>query len=279
MASETSPEQPVLVDVADGVMTITLNRPDKLNASTPDMRNAWIAAVDRADEDDAIRAVIVTGAGRAFCAGADISAGSGGFINKAGGDGPYRDGGGILALRLFEAKKPLIAAINGPAIGVGISSTLPMDYRIASTAAKFGFVYTQRAIAPEACSSWFLSQLVGMQQALDWMLTGRIFGAEEALRGGLVKSLHAPEDLLSEARRIARHFVEQTAPVSVAVTRRLLWQMRATGNPLEAHRRESIAVPHLVGLPDGAEGVASFREKRPPRFTGRPSRDVPEALA
>jgi enoyl-CoA hydratase/carnithine racemase len=278
----SEPSSPlVAVEVSEGVMTLTLNRPDKLNAMTPALRGEWIAAIDRADADDSIRAVIVTGAGRAFCAGADISGGTTGFVpgRAPGGDASYRDGGGILALRLFEAKKPLIAAINGAAVGVGISATLPMDYRLASTSAKFGFVYTQRAIAPEACSSWFLPRLVGMQQALDWMLSGRLFDAEEALRGGLVSSLHSPESLMDEARRLARQIAAQTAPVSVAITRRLLWEMLAAPHPREAHRRETLAIPHLVGLSDAAEGIASFREKRAPRFTGRPSVEIPPELA
>ena len=264
----------ILNDVQDGVMTITLNRPDKLNAMNPDMRARIIAAIDQSDADDTIRAVIFTGAGRGFCAGADITGGASGFVPKSNAnlaaDGSWRDGGGILALRLFESKKPLIAAINGAAVGVGISATLPMDFRLASTNAKMGFVYTQRAISPEACSSFFLPRLVGMRQALDWMMSGRVFGAEEALRGGLVNSIHAPADLMTAALKIARHIVDNTAPVSVAMTRRMLWDMLGSeGNPYEAHRRESITVPYLSAQPDATEGVASFMEKRAPKFTGK----------
>ena len=266
----------ILIDVKDGVMTITLNRPDKLNAMTPEMRGQILAAIDRSDADDTIRVVIFTGAGRAFCAGADISAGASGFVPKTNtvraDDGSWRDGGGILALRLFESKKPLIAAINGAAVGVGISTTLPMDFRLASTNAKMGFVYTQRAISPEACSSFFLPRLVGMRQSLEWMMSGSVFGAEEALRGGLVNSLHAPEELMPAALKIARQIADNTAPVSVAVTRRMLWDMLGSeGNPYEAHRRESIAVPYLSKQADAVEGVASFKEKRAPRFFGKVS--------
>jgi enoyl-CoA hydratase/carnithine racemase len=240
------------------------------------MRGQILEAIDRSDADDAIRVVIFTGAGRAFCAGADISAGASGFVPKTNtvraDDGSWRDGGGILALRLFESKKPLIAAINGAAVGVGISTTLPMDFRLASTNAKMGFVYTQRAISPEACSSFFLPRLVGMRQSLEWMMSGSVFGAEEALRGGLVNSLHAPEELMPAALKIARQIADNTAPVSVAVTRRMLWDMLGSeGNPYEAHRRESIAVPYLSKQADAVEGVASFKEKRAPRFVGKVS--------
>lgn len=268
---------PILTAVDDGILTITLNRPDKLNALTTGMRVAWCAAFDRADADDAVRAVIVTGAGRAYCAGADISAGTGGFIDTQS-DGPYRDGGGVLALRIFESRKPVIGAINGPAVGIGAASTLPMDYRIASTTAKFGFVYTQRGIGPEGCASWFLSKLVGVPQALDWMLTGRVFDAEEARAAGLVKSVHAPDDLLPEARRLARAIADHTAPLSVALTRRMIWHQLAADQPYRAHEIESQVIPFLVSLPDAQEGVAAFLEKRAARFTGKVSCDLPPDL-
>lgn len=270
-------ESPILTTVADGVLTITLNRPDKLNAMNTEMRVAWCAAFDRADEDDAVRAVIVTGAGRAFCAGADLSSGTDGFIDTTA-SGPYRDGGGVLALRIFASKKPVIGAINGPAVGIGIASTLPMDYRIASTQAKFGFVYTQRGIGPEGCSSWFLAKLVGVQQALDWMLTGRVFGPDEAVAAKLVRSVHAPDDLLPEAQRLARAIADHTAPLSVSVTRRMVWNLLATDHPGRAHEVESEVVPFLVATPDAREGVAAFFEKRPARFTGRVTSDLPPTL-
>jgi len=270
-------ESPILTAIADGIMTITLNRPDKLNALTTDMRIAWCAAFDRADADDAVRAVIVTGAGRAFCAGADLSGGTGGFIDKTA-SGPYRDGGGVLALRIFESKKPVIGAINGPAVGIGVASTLPMDYRLAATTAKFGFVYAQRGIGPEGCSSWFLAKLVGVQQALDWMLTGRVFGADEALAAGLVRSLHPPEELLPAAQQIARAIADNTAPLSVSVTRRMIWNLLATDHPQRAHEVESEVVPFLVSTPDAKEGVASFLDKRKASFTGQVSRDIPPTL-
>jgi enoyl-CoA hydratase/carnithine racemase len=270
-------ETPVLTTVADGVMTITLNRPAKLNALTEDMRRQWCDAFDIADADDGVRAVIVTGAGRAFCAGADISAGTSGFIEAASA-GPYRDGGGVLALRIFDSKKPVIGAINGPAVGIGIAATLPMDYRIASTNAKFGFVYTQRGIGPEGCSSWFLAKLVGVQHALDWMLTGRVFSADEALATGLVRSLHAPDELLPEAHRIAHAIADHTAPLSVSITRRMIWNLLATEHPRRAHEVESEVIPFLVSTADAQEGVAAFLAKRPACFTGQVSTDIPAAL-
>lgn len=270
-------DEPIVVTVEQGVMTITLNRPDRLNAINPEMRAAWIAALDRSDADDSVRAVIVTGAGRGFCAGADIAKGAEGFVPDTGG-GVFRDGGGQLALRIFASKKPIIAAINGPAIGIGISATLPMDFRLASSEAKFGFVYTQRGIAPEGCSSWFLPRLVGISQALDWMLKGRVFGPDEALGAGLVCSVHPPEKLLDAARATAREIADQTAPVSATITRTMLWSLLAAEQPLVAHDIESKVIPLLAGHPDAAEGVAAFFEKRAPQFAGRVSADIPPEL-
>lgn len=268
---------PILVSVERGVMTITLNRPERLNAINPQMRTAWIAALDRSDADDSIRAVIVTGAGRGFCAGADIAAGAEGFVPDTGG-AEFRDGGGQLALRIFGSKKPIIAAINGPAIGIGVSATLPMDFRMASTTARFGFVYTQRGIAPEGCSSWFLPRLVGIAQALDWMLKGRVFAVDEAFGAGLVSSVHPPDELLDAAREVAREIADQTAPVSASITRRMLWSMLAAEQPLAAHDVESKVIPLLAAQPDAAEGVAAFFDKRPPVFTGHVSADIPPDL-
>jgi len=269
--------QNLLYSVEEGVLTLTLNRPEKLNAMSPGLRADLLDALDRADADDAVRAIIFTGAGRGFCAGADMSGGVDGFVTGTAKTerGPYRGGGGRISMRLFECNKPLIAAINGAAVGVGIAMTLPMDYRIASSAATFGFVYTQRAITLEAASSWFLPRIVGMPQALDWTLSGRSFGADEALAGGLVRSVHAPEALLDEARRIARAIAENTAPVSVAVSRQLLWKMLCADHPMWAHQVESRVIPELSQLADAKEGVAAFKEKRRPRFTGRVSSDLP----
>lgn len=262
--------------VADGVATITLDRPDKLNAFTATMMTELLDAFDRTDGDDTVRAVVVTGAGRAFCAGADLSSGGGTFDYRAGGSAEaHRDGGGLVALRIFESKKPVIAAINGPAVGVGVTMTLPMDIRIASTTARFGFVFARRGIVPEAASSWFLPRVVGIAQAAEWCFTGRVFPAEEALAARLVSRLVDPEALLPTAYGLAREIAEQTAPVSVTVTRALLWRMLGADHPMEAHRIDSRAIYELGRGPDAAEGVTAFLEKRPPRFPGRVSRDLP----
>ena len=270
----------ILYDVKDGVLTITLNRPDRLNAFTKFMRNDLIDAVDAAEADDNVRAIVFTGAGRGYCAGADLGRG-GDTFNHAKRDEseeryPGRDGGGTLTLRLFECRKPLIAAINGPAVGIGITMTLPMDLRLASTNAKFGFVFTRRAIVPEAASSWFLPRLVGPGQALEWMLSGRVFDAEEALAGGLLRSLHAPEELLPAANALAREFADNTAPVSVAMTRQMIWKMMTEQHPMAAHRVDTAGLRYCGSLPDAREGVESFLEKRPPRFSASPANDMPE---
>ena len=273
----------IFCDVADGVMTITLNRPDKLNAFTPAMRDAMIAAFDRADADDAIRVVIVTGAGRGFCAGADLSQGASRFdVSKRLGDAEIdysreevRDSGGQLALRIFASLKLVIAAVNGPAVGVGATMLLPMDIRLASTAARFGFPFTRRGLVPEACSTWFLPRAVGMQRAMEWVATGRVFPAEEALTAGLVRSLHAPDDLLPAARALAAEVVREAAPVSVALSRQLMWRMLGADHPMEAHRQESRLLLDRGRSADVREGVASFLETRPPHFAGHVSADMP----
>lgn len=276
----------VLCDVRAGVMTITLNRPDKLNAFTPTMRDAMIAALDRADADDAVRAVIVTGSGRGFCAGADISAGAGRFDvrgrlgSDADGKVDYgreeiRDSGGRLALRVFASLKLVIGAVNGAAVGVGATMLLPMDIRLASTAARFGFPFVRRGIVPEACSTWFLPRAVGMQRAIEWVASGRVFPAEEALEAGLVRSLHAPDDLLPAARALAETVAREAAPVSVALARQMMWQMLGASHPMEAHRVESRLLFDRSGSPDVQEGVTSFLEKRAPDFAGRVSADLP----
>jgi enoyl-CoA hydratase/carnithine racemase len=281
MADET-----ILCDVAGSVMTITLNRPDKLNAFTSTMCAAMIAALDRADADDGVRAVIVTGAGRGFCAGADLTDGASRFDvsrqlgSDASGKARYRreeirDSGGLLALRIFRCLKLMIAAVNGAAVGVGATMLLPMDIRLASSAARFGFPFVRRGIVPEACSSWFLPRAVGIQRAMEWVATGRVFPAEEALAAGLVRSLHAPEDLLPAARAIAAEVTRETAPVSVALARQMMWRMLGAGHPMEAHRQESRLLFDLGRGPDVKEGVTSFLEKRLPHFPGRVCADMP----
>jgi enoyl-CoA hydratase/carnithine racemase len=259
-------------EVGEGILTVTLSRPDRLNAFTELMADELISALDRADEDDEVRAIVFTGSGRAFCAGADLSSGGNtfayeGYEGPVLADGTPRDGGGRVTLRMFESTKPLIAAINGPAVGVGVTMTLPMDIRLASSDAKFGFAFTRRGIVLEACSSWFLPRAVGITQALDWVVTGRVFGPDEALRGGLVRSVHEPDQLLVDAHAIGREIAANTAPASVAVARRLLWSMLAAPSPMEAHEVDSRAMQARGRSADVREGVEAFLEKRPPRFT------------
>ena len=269
----------ILYAVDDGIATITLNRPEKLNAFTNTMRLELQDAFDRIDADDAVRAVIVTGAGRAFCAGADLSAGAKTFDYAARGaiaaEEQRRDGGGTVSLRIFECRKPVIAAVNGPAVGVGATMQLPMDMRLAADGARFGFVFTRRGVVPEACSSWFLPRLVGIQQALDWVLTGRVFGAEEARAGGLVKAVLPLPELLPAARAVAREIAENTSAVSAAMARQMLWRMLGADHPMEAHKIDSRGIQAMGRSPDAYEGVASFLEKRKPHFTQQVSRDMP----
>jgi enoyl-CoA hydratase/carnithine racemase len=284
----------ILTDVTDGIMTITLNRPDKMNAFTQGMMAEMIQAFDEADADDAVRAVIVTGSGeRAYCAGADLSAGGATFdyakrsdrsdnSSAVREDGTIdvthegaRDGGGRLTLRIFNCKKPVIGAINGAAVGIGVTMQLPMDFRLASSTARFGFVFARRGIVPEAASSWFLPRLVGISQALDWCYSGRVFGAEEALKGGLVRSIHAPEDLLPAARALAKELTSESAPVSVALTRQMMWRMLGAAHPMEAHKMDSRAIWSRGAAGDSKEGVASFLEKRTPTYPDTVSEDMP----
>jgi len=265
---------------ADGVLTITLNRPERLNAFTETMRRELIAAFDLADADDDVRAVVVTGAGRGFCAGADLAKGGETFDWKEreaadGWDVP-RDGGGQVSLRIFDCTKPVIAAINGPAVGVGITMTLPMDIRLVAEGARIGFVFSRRGIVPEACSSWFLPRIVGISQAMEWVATGRVFDAQEALAGGLVRSVHTPDELLPAAYGIAREIADSTAPVSVALARRLLWRMLGADHPMAAHRADSRAMYARGQSADAREGVQSFLEKRPAVFPDRVSGGLPE---
>jgi enoyl-CoA hydratase/carnithine racemase len=260
------------------LLTLTLNRPDRLNAFTPTMGRELIDAFDRADADDEVRAIIVTGAGRGFCAGADLAGGGETFDwrdRAAEGQTP-RDGGGQVALRIFESTKPVIAAINGPAVGVGITMTLPMDIRLVAEGARIGFVFVRRGIVPEACSSWFLPRIVGIGQAMEWVATGRVFDAQEALAGGLVRSVHPPEELLGAARALGREIAENAAPMSVALARRLMWRMLGAEHPMIAHRADSRAMFARGQSKDAREGVQSFLDKREPTFTEGVSDGLPD---
>jgi enoyl-CoA hydratase/carnithine racemase len=266
-------------EVSDHVLTITLDRPDRLNAFTATMGRELIAAFDEADGDDDVRAIIVTGAGRGFCAGADLQAGGSTFDwreRQEGGEEVPRDGGGQVVLRIFDSTKPVIAAINGPAVGVGITMTLPMDIRLAAEDARIGFVFSRRGIVPEACSSWFLPRIAGISQAMEWVATGRVFSAEEAQAGGLVRSVHAGADLMPAARALAAEIADNAAPVSVALARRMLWTMLGAEHPMAAHRADSRAMFARGQSDDAREGVTSFLEKRPARFTDSVSDGLPE---
>jgi enoyl-CoA hydratase/carnithine racemase len=271
--------QYVVYETADAVATITLNRPHRLNAVNTLLLQELIAAFDRADADDAVRVVIVTGAGRAFCAGADLSEGGKTFDGPARGraESPqtHRDGGGLVTLRVFDMTKPVIAAINGPAVGFGITMTLPMDIRLASTAARMGFVFARRGVVPEACSTWFLPRLVGISRAAEWTYTGRVFAAEEARAAGLVSRVVTPELLLPAARELALEIAQNTSAVSVALIRQMLWRMLGSDHPMEAHRIDSLGMAYTGRSADAYEGVRSFLEKRPPRFTQTPGKDMP----
>ena len=267
-------------DVSDGIATVTLHRPDKMNAFTAVMMNELLAVFDEIDTDDAVRAVIVTGEGRAFCAGADLSRGA-----KTFDDGDWsnpsdvttrRDGGGRVTLRIYDCKKPVIGAINGAAVGIGATMTLPMDVRLASTTARVGFVFSRRGIVPEACSTWFLPRAVGISQAAEWVYSGRVFDAQEALRGGLVRSLHEPAELLPAARSLAEEIAQNTSGVSVALARQMLWRMLGASHPMEAHRADSRGIQMRGRSADAHEGVTSFLEKRPAKFTDSVSRDLPD---
>ena len=273
--------QDILYEVDGPVLTITLNRPDKLNAFTNLMGRELADALHRADADDDIRAVILTGAGRGFCAGADISAGAGSFDTKSGegaknfGDGDRGGEGASFVHALFNSKKPTIAAFNGPAVGVGVTMALPTDIKIASETARFGFVFARRGLVPEAASAWFLPQLVGMSQALRWAISGHVFDAAEALKGGLVSEVVAPDDLLARAREIAMEIADNTAPVSVALTRQLLWRFGADSNPFDVLKVDGPYALERGSTGDVKEGVASFIEKRKPDFPGKVTSDMP----
>jgi enoyl-CoA hydratase/carnithine racemase len=279
-----SPTQ-IAYDVAGGVATITLDRPDRLNAFTVTMQRELCAALDAVDADPEVRAVVVTGRGRGFCAGADLAGGGDAFDHESDlavaagvemeADGRHRDEGGLVALRFFACTKPVIGAVNGPAVGVGVTMTLPFDVRLASTAARFGFVFARRGLVPEACSSWFLPRVVGISRAMEWCATGRVFGADEALAGGLVRSVHEPDELLPAAYAIAGEIASSASAVSVTLTRAMLWRMLGEPHPMAAHRIDSALIDALGRGADVQEGVASFLEKRPPVFPGRVPADVP----
>ena len=273
-------------EVKDKILTITLNRPDRLNAFTGQMMNDLISAFDSASNDDEVRVVIVTGEGRGFCAGADLGAGEATFNRdenpraKKTDDKEnlewLRDGGGRTTLAIYDCSKPIIAAINGPAVGVGVTMTLPMDIRLASEEAKFGFVFARRGLVPEAASSWFLPRIVGISKSLEWTFSGKVFDAEEALNGGLIRSIHSKDSLLNEAKKIANEIIENTSPVSVSMTRQMLWKMLGADHPMEAHKVDSRAIYELGKGEDTKEGVNSFLEKRPPEFPSKVSKDMPD---
>ena len=275
----------LLYDIEDNILTITLNRPDKLNAFNFQMQNDLIKAFDEADKDDNVKAIIVTGAGRGFCAGADLSAGARTFDFESRDDRSdkqgavlengeidwsnpgIRDGGGLVTLRIFDCLKPVISACNGPAVGVGITMQLAMDIRLASEEARYGFVFARRGLVPEACSSWFLPKIVGISQALEWVYSGKVFPAEEALKGGLVRSIHKADDLLNDAKEIALEITKNCAPVSVALSRQMLWKMAGADHPMEAHKIDSRGIFARGRMQDAKEGVTSFLEKREANFS------------
>jgi enoyl-CoA hydratase/carnithine racemase len=270
----------ITTGVADRVLTITLNRPERLNAWTGTMARELMQAFDRADVDDEVRAIVVTGAGRGFCAGADLASGGETFdYRKRGGTAPVpRDNGGEFTLRVFESTKPVIAAINGPAVGVGATMTLPMDIRLAAEDARIGFVFARRGIVPEACSSWFLPRAVGISRAMEWVATGRVFSAQEALESGLVRSLHPAGELLDAAYELAREIAENTAPVSVALARQMMWRMLGAEHPMLAHRADSRGMYSRGQSADAVEGVTAFLEKRPAEFPDLVSDGLPEIM-
>jgi enoyl-CoA hydratase/carnithine racemase len=283
----------ILYEIKEKILTITLNRPEKLNAFTRLMMKELITAFEAGSNDDNVRVIIVTGAGRGFCAGADLQKGGANFnheIKKAATNldikkpeeqteeelEQIRDGGGLTTLAIYDCNKPVIGAINGAAVGVGATMTLPMDIRIASDQARFGFVFARRGLVPEAASSWFLPRVVGISKALEWTYSGKVFSAQEALEGGLVRSVHAPEDLLRVAREMAEEIINNTSPVSVSLTRHMLWKMLGASHPMEAHQVDSRAIYELGKGEDVKEGVNAFLEKRPSEFPNKVSKDMPK---
>ena len=269
-------------EVSDSIATVTLARPEKMNAFTGVMMRELLDVFDVIDADDAVRAVIVTGDGKAFCAGADLSSGAKTFDDgdwsSTSDDSVRRDGGGQVTLRIFACKKPVIAAINGAAVGIGATMTLPMDVRLASSAARIGFVFTRRGIVPEACSSWFLPRVVGISRAAEWVYTGRILSADEAASGGLVRTVYAPDELLPAARALAREIADNTSGVSVALSRQMLWRMLGANHPMQAHRVDSRAIQLRGRSADAHEGVTSFLEKRPAQFSDSVAASLPDVF-
>ena len=266
----------IIYEVKDSILTITLNRPLKLNAFNQQMMKELLDAIDQADADDGVKAIIFTGAGRGFCAGADLSRGEDTFNHESQGSEVRRDGGGLLTLRIFDCNKPIIAACNGPAVGVGATMQCAMDIRLASDKARYGFVFSKRGIVPEACSSWFLPRCVGINTALEWAFSGRVFEAAEAYERGFVRSIHKPQDLLPAARDLAHEFAEQTSSVSIALIRQMMWKMLGADHPMEAHKVDSRGIFFTGKGADAAEGVKSFLEKRSAEFPGKVSKDMPE---
>jgi enoyl-CoA hydratase/carnithine racemase len=272
----------ILYSVQDRILTITLNRPERMNACTVQMYDELIAAFDRADADDDVKAIIVTGAGKAFCAGADLERGAdtwsgrSDFTDLSKQQRYIGNGGGRIARRIFDCNKPVIAAINGAAIGIGITMTLPMDIRLCVQSAKIGFVFAARGIVPEACSSWFLPRIVGISKALEWCYAAKLIRAEEAFETGLFRSVHAPEDLMPAARALAEEFVRNSSAVSLAMTRHMFWRMLGAPHPLEAHEIDTAAMHALGQSADAKEGITAFLEKRTPRFRDRLSEHLPK---
>lgn len=274
--------QTLRYDVADRILTLTLNRPDRMNAFTGVMCDELIAAFDRADADDAVKVVIVTGAGRAFCAGADLERGgetwgkhSDYIAAQAATDRYVGDGGGRVTRRIYDFNKPVIAAINGPAVGVGLTMTLAMDIRLAAPNTKLGFVFAGRGIVPEACSTWFLPRIVGISKALEWCFAARVFKSEEALDAGLLRSIHSPEELLPAARALAKEFIDNASAVSIALIRQMMWRMLSAPHPIDAHELDTVALAALGKSADAKEGITAFLEKRPANFTDRVSANLP----
>ena len=275
--------QTLRYDVADRILTLTLHRPERMNAFTGLMADELIAAFDQADADDDVKVVIVTGAGRAFCAGADLERGGetwgrhSEYIQaQASTDRYVGDGGGRVTRRIYDFNKPVIAAINGPAVGVGLTMTLAMDIRMAAPDIKLGFVFAGRGIVPEACSTWFLPRIVGISKALEWCFSGRVFRSEEALDAGLVRSLHAPQELLPAARALAKEFIDNASAVSIALIRQMMWRMLSAPHPIDAHELDTVGLARLGKSADAKEGITAFLEKRPARFTDRVSQDMPD---
>ena len=273
----------LLYSVDDRILTLTLNRPDRMNAFTGRMADELLDAFDKADADDSIKVVIVTGAGRAFCAGADLERGGetwgkhSDYIAAQAETKKYvGDGGGQVTRRIYDFNKPVIAAINGPAVGVGLTMTLAMDIRLVVSNTKLGFVFAGRGIVPEACSTWFLPRLVGISKALEWCYSARVFRSEEALEAGLVRSIHLPDELMAAARGLAKEFIDNSSAVSIALIRQMMWRMLSAPHPIDAHELDTIALATLGKSADAKEGITAFLEKRPADFKDRVSSDMPK---